>query len=249
MDDAQSCIDHRHKIMEELLSGMMKLMQEQNDVMKHFLSDKSDTLERSLVSHEIRQVLDILNKMNERQAAAAACGGTNVTHLSLSSPAPFVPDANAVRVNLYWSISLVLSISVASLGVTSRVYIAMLSLSRHRRPHKELGELHRRWVKANQLLGLTIETLPQLLIAPVALLVIGIVDTLFSNAIPIYGSTVPISIAGIISCCCMAAVVIYTVWAVIHGCLYLDVSPFQSSLSQASAMHLLPLVDKARPPF
>lgn len=37
--------------------------------------------------------------------------GTNTTDLSVTHPIPFKPEASAVRLNVYWSISLILSVS------------------------------------------------------------------------------------------------------------------------------------------
>lgn len=180
--------------------------------------------------------------------------GTNSSNLDLASPTPFQPDGSAVRLNLYWSISLSVSpnvkclvlptlsitwfqISVAALAVTSRGYIGMLSRSSHTLAHKRLGDLHRRWEQANRLLAPSIEILPQLLIIPVVLFVVGLLDNLLSTTIPLSKPFTPVFIAGIVSSFLAVTVGAYTAWTVLHGCWFADISPFQSTLSAFCANH------------
>lgn len=163
-----------------------------------------------------------------------------------------------VRLNFYWSISLILSvrttirilpgrlisdgayfsqISVAALAVTSRGYVTMLTRSRHHQAHKKLGELHHRWVEANRLLAPAIEALPQLLIVPVLLFIVGLLDMLLSSSIPVSGFDVLLLVAGVISCVFIIAVGVYTIWTVVHGCMHPEVSPYQSTISRALVTH------------
>ncbi|EIM81402.1 uncharacterized protein STEHIDRAFT_149855, partial [Stereum hirsutum FP-91666 SS1] len=114
-----------------------------------------------------------------------AVNAANASQLDFSPPVQFEPEGSAVRLNFYWSISLILSVSVAALAVTSRGYVAMLSRSEHRAAHQKLGDLHRRWAHAERLLAPAVELLPQLLIIPVLLFVVGLLDNIISSAIPI----------------------------------------------------------------
>lgn len=113
----------------------------------------------------------------------------------------------------------------------------MLSRSSHNRAYKKLGDLHRRWDHANRLLAPAIEVLPQLLIMPVVLFVVGLLDNLISTAIPLSTSLMPIFVAGVLSSAFAITVAAYTSWTVVHGCWYSDVSPFQSTLSRLGAVH------------
>lgn len=108
----------------------------------------------------------------------------------------------------------------------------MLTRSKHRQAHKKLGELHRRWLEANRLLAPAIEALPQLLILPVLLFIVGLIDMLLSSSIPLSNSDALLFAAGVISCIFIVAIGIYTIWTVVHGCTHPDLSPFQSTLSR-----------------
>lgn len=184
--------------------------------------------------------------------------GANASQLDVSSPVQFEPESSTVRLNFYWSISLILSvrisdlestrlhtdhllvdhqISVAALAVTSRGYVAMLARSKHRAAHKKLGDLDRRWAQAERLLAPAVELLPQLLIIPVLLFVAGLLDNILSSVIPLSKVFLPIFIAALLSCVFALVVLTYTGWTVIHGCLYPETSPFQSTLSQLLAIH------------
>lgn len=106
----------------------------------------------------------------------------------------------------------------------------MLTRSRHSQAHKKLGDLHRRWLEANRLLAPTVEFLPQLLVLPVVLFVVGLLDNVISSAVPLSSPFIQVFVAGILSSVFDTAVAMYTVWTVLHGWLYPDRSPFQSSL-------------------
>lgn len=106
----------------------------------------------------------------------------------------------------------------------------MLTRSRHSQAHKKLGDLHRRWLEANRLLAPTVEFLPQLLVVPVVLFVVGLLDNVISSAVPASSPFIQVFVAGILPSVFDTAVAMYTVWTVLHGWLYPDYSPFQSSL-------------------
>ncbi|EIM83827.1 uncharacterized protein STEHIDRAFT_159444 [Stereum hirsutum FP-91666 SS1] len=158
--------------------------------------------------------------------------GANISQLSLPGPVAFEPEASALRLNFYWSISLVLSISIASLAVASRSYLTLLTRSRHRQTYKKLTDIRGRWEKAKPQLGTMIDTLPQLLIISVLLFLVGLLDSMATDwlstsprsplalaAVTI--ATIPLGAAGMI--------IIYTF---IHGCIYSSSSPFQSTASR-----------------
>lgn len=126
---------------------------------------------------------------------------------------------------------------MAALAVSSRGYIGMLSRSGHTLAHKRLGDLHRRWEQANRLLAPAIEILPQLLIVPVVLFVVGLLDNLISNTIPLSRDFAPVFAAGVASSVFAVSVGGYTMWTVLHGCLFADLSPFQSTISIFFAKH------------
>lgn len=107
----------------------------------------------------------------------------------------------------------------------------MLSRSQHTQAYKKLGDLYRRWGEAIRLLGPAVQALPQLLIIPVILFIIGLLDNMISSALPLSRGTMPIFGAGIVCIAFAAAVGVYTGYTVLHGCLYPSLSPFQSTLS------------------
>lgn len=113
----------------------------------------------------------------------------------------------------------------------------MLSRSKHRAAHKKLGDLHRRWSQSERLLAPAIELLPQVLIVPVLLFIVGLLDNIISSTIPLSRAFLPIFVAGLVSCAFALIVAGYTVWTVIHGCRHPETSPFQSTLSQFIITH------------
>lgn len=113
----------------------------------------------------------------------------------------------------------------------------MLTRSRHSQAHKKLGDLHRRWLQANRLLSPSVEFLPQLLILPIVLFIVGLLDSIVSSSLPLSGPFAPIFIAGLLSTIFAVSVATYTVWTVFHGWFYPDVSPFQSTISQLWTLH------------
>lgn len=108
----------------------------------------------------------------------------------------------------------------------------MLTRSNHRAAHKKLGDIHRRWAQAERLLAPAIDLLPQLLIIPVLLFVVGLLDNIISITIPLSRVFLPVFVAGLLSCAFAVVVAVYTGWTVIDGCLHPETSPFQSTLSQ-----------------
>ncbi|KAJ7280077.1 hypothetical protein C8J57DRAFT_1567175, partial [Mycena rebaudengoi] len=109
--------------------------------------------------------------------------GVNPISLNLSNPAQFQPDSTDVWLNSYWSLSLILSLSVAALAVTCRGFLNMVTLSRHAKATDKLIDTRMRWKEADKMLGPVIEMIPQLLVIPVLLFVIGLLDNIFSDVL------------------------------------------------------------------
>ncbi|KAJ7274201.1 hypothetical protein C8J57DRAFT_1715081 [Mycena rebaudengoi] len=152
--------------------------------------------------------------------------------LNLASPVVFEPESNDVRLNVYWSLSLVLSVSIAALAVSLRGFLARLTRSDQRHASKKLSEIYTRWEETNHLLGPTVEALPQLMVIPVALFLVGSLDNLFSSALNPSGPSVPVLVASTISSLFVAAVAMFLIYSLIDGLNRPNVSPFHSSLSR-----------------
>ncbi|TFK33211.1 hypothetical protein BDQ12DRAFT_615647, partial [Crucibulum laeve] len=109
-------------------------------------------------------------------------GGDTASTLVLSPTTPFTADPVDIRVNFYWSLSLVISILAAALAVSGRGFLALLI-----RPEGDaaakLTELHQRWSQAKLILGPLLEALPQILMVPFSLFVIGLLDYLLSSSL------------------------------------------------------------------
>lgn len=80
-------------------------------------------------------------------------------------------------------------------------------------------------------MGHVVEMSPQLLILPV-LLVVRLLDNMLSSALPLSVPLMPILATGVISCVCVALVVVYISFPLVHGGLYLTDSPLQTTFSQ-----------------
>ncbi|KAJ7290323.1 hypothetical protein C8J57DRAFT_991471, partial [Mycena rebaudengoi] len=107
----------------------------------------------------------------------------NPISLNLLTPAQFQPDSTNVQLNSYWSLSLILSLSVAALAVTCRGFLNMVTLSHHAKATKKLIDIKMRWEEADKMLGPVIEMMPQLLVIPVLLFVVGLVDNILSDVL------------------------------------------------------------------
>lgn len=112
----------------------------------------------------------------------------------------------------------------------------MLTQSRYVQAHKKLGDLYQHWKHADRLLAPAIQFLPQLLIVPVILFIVGLLDNVISSAIPLSRPYTSIFGAGILAAIFALSVCAYTIGTVLHGCLYPDISPFQSRISQVLSL-------------
>ncbi|KAJ6541203.1 hypothetical protein DFH09DRAFT_991081, partial [Mycena vulgaris] len=109
--------------------------------------------------------------------------GANATQLNLPQPTVFVPDPSDVRLNVYLTLSLIISLSIGALAIACRGFLNLVSWSQHTKAVERLTDITTRWKAAEKLLGPAIESLPQLLIIPAILFILGLVDSLFSTAL------------------------------------------------------------------
>ncbi|KAJ7259628.1 hypothetical protein C8J57DRAFT_1031643, partial [Mycena rebaudengoi] len=110
-------------------------------------------------------------------------GGVNAANLSLPQPAIFVPDSSDIRFNAYLSLSLIFSLSIAALAIACQGFLNPVSWSNHNKGVERLTDIRIRWKSAERVLGPAIESLRQLLIAPVLLFILGLLDSLLSTAL------------------------------------------------------------------
>ncbi|KAJ7471749.1 hypothetical protein FB451DRAFT_974602, partial [Mycena latifolia] len=129
-----------------------------------------------LQQDEVARTNELLANLTEIIIQLSA--GANLTALTQG---PFQPDPMNVRLNSYWSISLILSLSVAALAVACRGFLNMTTLSSHAKAVDKLVDINTRWKAAENWLGPTIESIPQLLVIPVILFVVGLLDSIFSS--------------------------------------------------------------------
>ncbi|KAJ7142417.1 hypothetical protein C8R44DRAFT_658153, partial [Mycena epipterygia] len=153
------------------------------------------------------------------------------SNLTFAQPSSFEPDASDIRVNSFYSLSLVLSLSIAVLVVAGRGFLNMVTWSPHKKAAIRLADIHKRWAAAERMLRPAIESLPQLLVIPVLLFIAGLVDVLLSTVLQI--SPPPALIFVTTSLCLVSIVTVACVLfaAFIDGGLNPSTSPFQSSLA------------------
>ncbi|KAJ7471750.1 hypothetical protein FB451DRAFT_1399066 [Mycena latifolia] len=157
-------------------------------------------------------------------------GGAAV--LELKPPATFQPTAVTVRLNSYWSVSLILSLSVAALAVTLRGFINLLALSTQNKPVDKLVDIRSRWNAAEKILGPATEAIPQLLVIPVVLFVAGLLDQIFTAILTLAVLPIPIVVASVISLLSIAGVVLFLAFTFLDASARPNSSPFQSTLAR-----------------
>ncbi|KAJ7280064.1 hypothetical protein C8J57DRAFT_1174757, partial [Mycena rebaudengoi] len=168
--------------------------------------------------------------------------GVNPINLNLSTPAQFHPDSTDVRLNSYWSLSLILSLSVAALAVTCRGFLNMVTLSHHTKATKKLIDIRMRWKEADKMLGPVIEMIPQLLIIPVLLFVVGLVDNIFSDILQLVVLSTPVVVTTSISLFIIMGVVSFLGYTLFDGSARPRSSPFQSTLAGFISGRIIPMV-------
>ncbi|KAJ7280097.1 hypothetical protein C8J57DRAFT_1058132, partial [Mycena rebaudengoi] len=146
-----------------------------------------------------------------------ALSGVNPMSLNLSTPAQFQPDSTDVRLNSYWSLSLILSLSVAALAVTCRGFLNMVTLSRHAKATNKLIDIKMRWKEADKMLGPVIEMIPQLLVIPVLLFVVGLLDNILSDVLQLVVLSTPVVVTTTLSFCFIAGVIAFLGYTLFDG--------------------------------
>lgn len=94
-----------------------------------------------------------------------------------------------------------------------------------------MTDIRTRWKSAEKLLGPAIESLPQLLVIPVLLFILGLVDSLFSTALQVSSPPLSILVSSGLSVLFVALVALGMIFAVVDGSLRPTTSPFQSRLA------------------
>ncbi|KAJ6624146.1 hypothetical protein B0H10DRAFT_2430961 [Mycena sp. CBHHK59/15] len=173
-----------------------------------------------------------------------AMSDLNVANLNLRHPTAFVPDSSDVRLNVYLSLSLIFSLSIAALAIACRGFTNLVSWSNHTKAVERLTEIRIRWKAAERILGPAIESLPQLLIIPVLLFILGLLDSLFSTILQLSSPPISIIVTSSLSALLIAVVAALMGFAVIDGSIHPTTSPFQSRL--AHVLHAS-LVGRLRP--
>ncbi|KAJ7881793.1 hypothetical protein B0H14DRAFT_3128988 [Mycena olivaceomarginata] len=143
--------------------------------------------------------------------------GTDVSTLDLVSPVPFVPAAS--------------DLSIGALAIACRGFLNLVSWSQHNKAVERLTDIRTRWKSAEKLLGPAIESLPQLLILPVLLFILGLVDSVFSTALQISSPPISVLVASSLSVGFIASVAVGMGLTLLDGSLRPKSSPFQSRLA------------------
>ncbi|KAJ7221797.1 hypothetical protein B0H12DRAFT_1269823 [Mycena haematopus] len=174
----------------------------------------------------------------------------DVSNLNLPSPAVFAPAASDVRFNVYLTLSLIISLSIGALAIACRGFLNLVSWSQHIKAVERLTDIRTRWKSAEKFLGPAIESLPQLLIIPVVLFILGLVDSVFSTALQIASPPTSILVASSVSVVFIASVAAGMGLTLIDGSLRPTGSPFQSRLAHLLnifiVQHVHPLVLRLR---
>ncbi|KAJ7280094.1 hypothetical protein C8J57DRAFT_119741 [Mycena rebaudengoi] len=171
-----------------------------------------------------------------------ALSGVNPMSLNLLTPTQFQPDSTDVRLNSYWSLSLILSLSVAALAVTCRGFLNMVTLSCHAKATDKLIDIRMRWKEADKMLGPVIEMIPQLLVIPVLLFVVGLLDNILSDILQLVVVSTPVLATTTLSLFFIAGVVAFLGYTLFDGSARPHSSPFQSSLASFISRRIIPRV-------
>ncbi|KDQ28463.1 hypothetical protein PLEOSDRAFT_1105121 [Pleurotus ostreatus PC15] len=167
------------------------------------------------------EILTNITEILVSLAGPAGAGGVMVT----PTEEVFSPSSDVIRGNIFWSLSLILSLSLAALAVVGRAYLFKLT-----RPDGDsvtrLTDIHQRWKGAQTLLGPCVEFLPLLLVVPVILFIIGFLDNLIVSALQATAVVWPVLIAAIVACVIVALVGCLMVYSFVHGVTRPHESPF-----------------------
>ncbi|KAJ7765362.1 hypothetical protein B0H16DRAFT_1525348 [Mycena metata] len=142
--------------------------------------------------------------------------GVPSANLHFTQPPAFHPDPTDVRLNSFWSLSLILSLSIAALAVACRGFLNMVGWSRFTKASEKLIDIRTRWASSERFLGPTIELLPPLLVVPVLLFIAGLLDTLFSSVLELSPVPKPILFTSGVSLLFIAAVALLLCYTLAH---------------------------------
>ncbi|KAJ7159309.1 hypothetical protein C8R43DRAFT_948240 [Mycena crocata] len=191
----------------------------------------------SLKQDEMARTNEILTNLT---SIIITISGANIADLSIVPPSTFVPATSDVRLNL----------SIGALAIACRGFINLVSWSPHHKAVERLTDIRTRWKAAEKLLGPAIESLPQLLIIPVLLFILGLIDSLFSTALELSSPPASIIATSSVSLLLIATVAGVMSFAVVDGTLHPTTSPFQSRLAyilnDSLVHHLQPLLLRIR---
>ncbi|KAJ7280009.1 hypothetical protein C8J57DRAFT_1712064 [Mycena rebaudengoi] len=171
-----------------------------------------------------------------------ALSGVNPVNLNLSTPEQFQPDSTDIRLNSYWSLSLILSLSVAALAVTCRGFLNMVTLSHQAKATDKLIDIKMRWKEADKMLGPVIEMTPQLLVIPVLLFVVGLLDKILSDILQLAVLPTPVVATTSLSFFFIAGVIGFLAYSLFDGSARPHSSPFQSTLAGFISLQIIPMV-------
>ncbi|KAJ7464444.1 hypothetical protein FB451DRAFT_1263534 [Mycena latifolia] len=174
---------------------------------------------------------------NLTNIVVALSGSVN---LSVAQPVIFQPDPTDVRLNAFWSLSLVLSLSLAALAVVCRGFLNMAAFSRDAKASNKLVDIKTRWSATEKILGTTVEALPPLLVIPVLLFIAGLLDTLLSSVLRLSPPPAPILVISGISLFFVFALVTFLLFAIVDSSVNPAMSPFQTTLSHVLYSRLRP---------
>ncbi|KAJ6533090.1 hypothetical protein B0H19DRAFT_1186976 [Mycena capillaripes] len=121
-----------------------------------------------------------LTALKEDQAVRMNELVTNLTEIIIVlSPVAFHPDSTDVRLNSFWSLSLILSLSIAALAVACRAFLNMVGWSRYTKASEKLIDIRTR------LLDTLFSSVLQLQPAPKPILFTSGVSLLFISAVAV----------------------------------------------------------------
>jgi hypothetical protein len=118
----------------------------------------------------------------------------------------------------------------------------MVTLSHHTKATKKLIDIRMQWKEADKMLGPVIEMIPQLLIIPVLLFVVGLVDNIFSDILQLVVLSTPVVVTTSISLFIIMGVVSFLGYTLFDGSARPRSSPFQSTLAGFISGRLIPMV-------
>ncbi|KAJ7662444.1 hypothetical protein B0H17DRAFT_318537 [Mycena rosella] len=190
----------------------------------------------SLKQDEMARTNEILSNIT---TIILAISGANTTQMNLPQPAVFVPEASDVRMNVYLTLSLIISLSIGALAIACRGFLNLVSWSQHNKAVERLTDITTRWKAAEKSLGPAVESLPQLLIIPVLLFILGLVDFLFSVTLQLSSPPVAIIVTSSISVVLVATVAVIMSFTLVDGSLHPMTSPFQSRLAHIMNVSLV----------